>query len=139
MRTDVRNGASPSLTSLVSGILSDVEQLIVQQGQLLRLEIREDLRKARTGAIFLGVGLGVALIGLLLLCVMVPLLLWWAVPELPLWAWFAITGTVFLLVGGGAVYSALKYFQAAATLPESVATVKENVQCLLRPTQSSSR
>jgi len=132
MRNDVLNGSSgTSMTALVGGIVTDIEQLFVQQTQLIRLEIRDDLRKARTGALFLGAGLGVTLIGGLLFCLMMPYLLNWAT-GLPLWACFGIMGAVFLLVGGGALYAALKKFQAAVTLPESAATLKENVACLLR-------
>jgi len=134
MRNDVLNGSSPpSMSALMGGILTDVEQLIVQQTQLIRLEIREDLRKARTGALFLGAGLGVAIVGGLLFCVTLPLLLNWLTNDtLPLWACFGIFGVVFLLGGAGAMYAALKKFQDAASLPESVAAVKENVKCLLR-------
>ena len=132
MRNDVLNGSSgTSMTALVGGIVSDVEQLFVQQTRLLRLEIREDIRKARTGALFLGAGLGVVLIGGLLFCLMMPYLLTWAT-GLPLWASFGIMGVVFLFVGGGGVYAALKKFQSAMSLPESTAALKENVTCLLR-------
>lgn len=134
MRTDVHNGSSsPSMTTLVSGILTDVQQLMAQQSQLLRLEIREDLRKARTGAMFLGVGLGVTAIGGLLFCFMLPYLLNWVTnDQLPLWACFGIFGVVFLLVGGGAAYTAAKKFQDAASLTESTTSLKENFACLLR-------
>jgi hypothetical protein len=133
MRTDVQNGPSgPSMTSLVGGILADVQQLFAQQARLLRLEIREDLQKARTGAIFLGAGLGVMIVGGLLFCLMLPYLLNWLAPALPLWACFGIFGIVFLLVGGGAAYAALNKFRDAASLPESSAALKENVACLLR-------
>src|SRR6185437_12303661 len=113
MRNDVLNGSSqPSMSALMGGILTDVEQLIVQQTQLIRLEIREDLHKARTGAMFLGAGLGVTLVGGLLFCVTLPLLLNWLTNDtLPLWACFGIFGVVFLLGGGGAMYAALKKFQ----------------------------
>jgi len=132
MRNDVLNGSSgQSMTALVGGIVTDIEQLFVQQTQLIRLEIRDDLRKARTGALFLGAGLGVTLIGGLLFCLMMPYLLNWAT-GLPLWASFGIMGAVFLLVGGGAMYAALKKFQSAATMPESAAALKENLTCLLR-------
>jgi hypothetical protein len=132
MRNDVLNGSSAtSLTALVGGIVTDIEQLIVQQTQLVRLEIREDLRKARTGALFLGAGLGIVLVGGLLFCLMPAYLLNWAT-DLPLWACFGIVGAVFLLIGGGAVYAALKKFQDAVTLPDSVTALKENVTCLLR-------
>jgi hypothetical protein len=132
MRNDVLNGSSgTSMTALVGGIVTDIEQLIVQQTRLIRLEIRDDLRKARTGALFLGAGLGVTLIGGLLFCLMMPYLLTWAT-GLPEWASFGIMGALFLLVGGGAVYAALKKFQSAMSLPESTAALKENVTCLLR-------
>jgi uncharacterized membrane protein YqjE len=134
MRNDVLNGSSqPSMSALMGGILTDVEQLIVQQTQLIRLEIREDLHKARTGALFLGAGLGVTLVGGLLFCVTLPLLLNWLTNDtLPLWACFGIFGVVFLLGGGGAMYAALKKFQGAVSMPESATALKENVTCLLR-------
>jgi len=121
------------MSSLVTGILADVQQLFAQQTRLLRLEIREDLHKARTGAIFLGAGLGITAVGGLLFCFMLPYLLFWATNEqIPLWGCFGIFGVVFLLVGAGASYVALKKFQDAAALPESTAALKENVACLLR-------
>lgn len=133
MRTDLRNGASqPSMTSLVGGIFTDVRELMTQQSRLLRLEIREDLRNARIGATYLGVGLGVSAIGGLLLALALPLFLWWLAPQLPLWACFGIFGVVLLLVGGGAAYAAMKHFQEAASLSESSEALKENLTCLLR-------
>jgi len=119
------------MTTLVGGILTDVQQLMAQQTRLLRLEIREDLHKARSGAIFLGAGLGIAAVGGLLLCVMLPLLLHW-LTDWPEWVCFGIFGVLFLFIGGGAAYAAVKKFQGAASLPESTTTLKENMACLLR-------
>ncbi|MHB1425634.1 MAG: phage holin family protein [Gemmataceae bacterium] len=134
MRNDTLNGASqPSMTALMGGILTDVQELIIQQMRLLRLEIREDLRKARTGAIFLGAGLGVTAVGGLLLCVALPLLLH-AVTNWPEWVCFGIFGILFLFIGIGATYAAMKMFQDAASLPESTTTLKENFSCLLKRT-----
>lgn len=134
MRNDTLNGSEQaSVTNLVSGILSDVQQLMAQQTRLLRLEIREDLRKARTGAIVLGAGLGVAAVGGLLLCVMLPLLLH-ALTDWPQWVCFGIFGILFLFLGSGAVYAAMKRIRDASSLPESTTTLKENLTCLLRRT-----
>ena len=133
MRTDIANGSSSTMTTLVSGILADVQQLVGQQMQLLRVEIREDLHKARTGAMFLGAGLGVSVIGGLLLCFMLPHLLHSLTHEqLPLWACFGICGVVLFFVGIGASYAAMKTFQSAASLKESNAALKENLTCLLK-------
>lgn len=132
MRTDTLNGTSQaSMTSLMGGILTDVQELIAQQTRLLRLEIREDLRKARTGAIFLGAGLGVTAVGGLLLCVALPLLLH-ALTHWPEWICFGIFGVLFVFIGIGATYAAMKSFQDAASLPESTTTLKENFSCLLK-------
>jgi protein-S-isoprenylcysteine O-methyltransferase Ste14 len=132
MSNDTLNGSEQaSVTTLVSGILNDVQQLLAQQTRLLRLEIREDLRKARTGAVALGVGLGITAVGGLLFCVMLPLLLA-ALTDWPQWVCFGIFGVLFLFIGGGAVYAAWKKFQDAASLPESTTTLKENLTCLLR-------
>ncbi|MHB1426946.1 MAG: phage holin family protein [Gemmataceae bacterium] len=132
MRNDTLNGSElPSMTTLVSGILGDVQHLMAQQTRLLRLEIREDLHKARTGTIFLGAGLGVAAVGGLLLCVALPLLLN-ALTLWPQWICFGIFGLLFLFIGAGAAYAAMKKFEGAAFLPESTTTLKENLTCLLR-------
>lgn len=134
MRNDTLNGSEQAgVTTLVSGILSDVQQILAQQMRLLRLEIRDDLHKARTGAIVLGAGLGILAVGGLLLCVMLPLLLG-ALTGWPQWICFGIFGVLFLFIGGGAAYAAMKKFQGAASLPESTTTVKENLACLLRRT-----
>lgn len=134
MRTEVHNGPSPpSVTALVSGILADVRDLAVQQTRLVREEVREDMTKARAGAIFLGVGLVLAPIGALQLCLMLPHLLNWAAPEVPLWACYGIFGIVFLLFGGGFAVVALQRFKKAASMRESATALKENVQCLLKP------
>jgi protein-S-isoprenylcysteine O-methyltransferase Ste14 len=132
MRSDTLNGSEqPSMTTLVGGILTDAQELMAQQARLLRLEIREDLRKARTGAVFLGAGLGVAAVGGLFLCVMLPLLLH-ALTNWPEWICFGIFGVLFFFIGLGATYAAVKKFQAAATLSETTTTLKENFTCLLR-------
>lgn len=132
MSDEATNGASqPSMTSLMSGILADVQQLMAQQSQMLRLEIRDDLRKARTGMIFLGAGLGVTAVGGLLLCFMLPLLLHW-LSDWPEWVCFGSVGVLLLLLGSGVTYTAVQKFQDAAALPKSTATLKENMACLLR-------
>src|ERR1700730_6002425 len=108
------DGQSPpkrSTTTLVSGIIADAQHLIQQQLAMFRQEIRDDLRKSRDAALELAVGVGITLIGSALLLIMLPLLLHWAAPELPLWACFGIVGGVLTAVGGILVYVGVKKFE----------------------------
>src|SRR5882672_1580489 len=81
---------SPNLTRLVSGIIDDAASLIGQQASMLRAEIREDLRRTKQAAKFLGFGLILAAAGILFLAVGLVPLLGWLAPSLPTWACWAI-------------------------------------------------
>jgi len=129
MANDLRTESESSVTSLVTGIINDAQRLIEQQLKLFREEIREDLHKTKEASTFLGVGLAVCFLGAMALVLMVPLLLSWVWPALPLWGSFAIVGGVLALVGGGLVYTAVKQFESFNPLPDqSVEGLKENVQ-----------
>jgi hypothetical protein len=126
---DVQIPSERSITTLVSGIIADAQQLIQQQFTMFRQEIREDFRKTKEAALPLALGLAITLAGSALLVVMLPLLLHWAVPELPLWACFGILGGVLAALGGILVYAGVKRFQAFNPLPDqSVEAFEENLR-----------
>ena len=90
----------PSMTGLVSGIVSDIEQLVEQQFALLRQETKEEMREALVAGQQFAVG---ALAGLLAGVAAVAALslgLWAAVAWLPLWAGFTIVGSILAIVSG---------------------------------------
>jgi hypothetical protein len=129
---DARDSSSqPGTSPLLSGIVADVRQLMEQQAQLLRLEIREDLRKARTGMILLGASLGIVASGGLLLCFMLPWLLHW-LTDWPEWLCCGLFGVLFLALGVLAAYTGFNKLRQSASLSESTAALKENLVCLLR-------
>src|SRR5262249_56859778 len=101
MATDLRTAPEPSVTALVTGMVNDAEELVKQEMALLKHEVKEDIRKTKEAVLSLALGLGITLIGSLLLCLMLPLLLNWAVPDLPLWVCFGIVGAVITALGGG--------------------------------------
>ena len=49
--------------SLVGGIMNDAKDLLVQEWTMTKLEVQEELRKAKTAAIALGIGIGSLLSG----------------------------------------------------------------------------
>jgi hypothetical protein len=141
MATDVLSPPEPfaaaperSVTTLVSGIIADAQNLIQQQLAMFRQEIRDDLRKSRDAALAMGVGIGITLIGSALLLIMLPLLLNWAAPELPLWACFGIVGGVLTALGGILVYAGVKKFESFNPLSEkSIEAFKENLKWTTSP------
>jgi hypothetical protein len=123
-----------SITTLVSGIIADAQHLIQQQLAMFRQEIRDDLRKTRDAAVALAAGAGITLLGSVLLVLMLPLLLNWTAPELPLWACFGIVGGVLAALGGVLVYAGVKKFESFNPLSDkSIEAFKENLKWTTSP------
>lgn len=124
-----------SMTTLVTGIINDAQELFQQQLALTRREIQDDLRKTRDALVSLAVGAGVAALACILLGMALAHLLDWLWPELPLWGGFAIVGGVLAVAGGALLYLGIHKFQSFNPLPdESAQALRENVQWLRNPT-----
>lgn len=133
MLNDLGTVPSPSITGLVTGIINDAQDLMKQQMTLFRHELQVDIRKTKEGALSLGVGLGVASLGGLLLSMMLVHLLQALAPEMPLWACYGVIGGVLIGVGGILCYAGKKIFDSFSPLPnESVQALKENVRWITK-------
>lgn len=133
MPSGTATGNGASLTGLVTGILSDAQDLMKQQVALLRTEIREDFRKTKEAGLTMIGGAICAAVGGLLLCLMVVYLLHWAT-ELPLWGCFAIVGGLLSLVGAALIWAGKAKFETFNPLPDqSAEALKENVQWMTNP------
>jgi len=124
-----------SLASLVSGIVSDAQELIKQQFVLLTREMRQELNQAKNAAISVGVGVAITAVGgFFLLFTLVYLLKEYT--TLPMWACFGIVGGT--LVAAGVAFLFLGKKEAAnvdiALPPETTESLKENWQWLKHPT-----
>jgi hypothetical protein len=120
--------SEPSLAQLLTGIVNDAKELMRQELALAKHEIREDLRKTTKAMLSLGVGIGVAAIGGLLLILMLVHLLN-ALAGLPLWACYGIVGGLFLIIGGVLLLLAKNTIARIDVVPpQTVETMKENVQ-----------
>src|ERR671919_1696482 len=92
--------SEPTLTQLLTGLMNDVKELLRQELALAKHEVRQELRQTLLVVVFLGIGVGIAAIGGLLLILMLVHLLH-ALTALPLWACYGIVGGLF--AGGGVV------------------------------------
>jgi len=126
---------SPSLTSLVAGIVDDLQRLIRQELRLAKTEMQQEWEKTKTAAASMAAG--VALLGLaaVLTCFMFVHLLATYVTAIPLWGWFGIVGGL-LAIGGGLLIAAgrAKAAEIHAVPPQTAETIKENVQWLRNQT-----
>jgi len=145
MATEVQNQPEQqSLTTLVTGIVNDFQDLVKQQLQLTRREIEADLRKTREAASLWALGLGVVFLGAITLCLMLAHLIHWlAIPAtaagydpaaIPLWACYLIVGAVLVGGGGCLVLAGKKKIDSVHPLDNpATQALKENVQWLSTP------
>lgn len=124
-----------SLGTLLSGIFHDGERLLQQQIELTKTEIKQDFETSTKSAAVMGVSIGVAFVGALLLSFMLVYFLSWLIEGLPLWASFGITGAIILVVGIVLFQSAKKTLKENNPLypEESIKQAKENLECLVHP------
>src|SRR5262249_36526553 len=103
MATQVQNNPEISTVSLVSGMINDAQELFKHQLELFKAELEQDMEKAREGSLVFVAGVGLASVGLIVLVLALAHLLFWAVPALPLWGWYAITGGVVIAAGSAMI------------------------------------
>jgi hypothetical protein len=123
-----------STATLVSGIIADAQHLIGQQLAMFRQEIQDEVRKGVHAAVALAAGVGITMAGSAMVLWMLPLLLHWTVPELPLWACLGIVGSVVAAVGGGLALLGVRKIRSCSPLSnEAVEALKENFTWTTHP------
>jgi len=140
MATEVQNCSEPAVSTLVTGIVSDLHDLLKQQLQLTRREIEEDLRKAREAASLFALGAGICFLGGIALCFMMVYLLYWLASHMadpasfPLWACHGVVGLVLVVIGASLAYVGRQKLQSVNPLDnQATEALKENVQWLTTP------
>lgn len=122
-----RADGEPTMTELVSGIADDAKQLLRQQFQMFRAEVREDLRRTLSAVKYMGLGAAAVAIGVLFLVIALPLLINWLF-QLPSFAGWAIIGGLFVILGGIALFAGRRMFQKFNPLPDkSLNALEENL------------
>ena len=114
----------PTLTELVTGIAEDAQRLLKQQYQMLRAEIKEDIRRTKSALTYMSAGIVASLIGVVFLVVAVPLLVNWLF-NLPDWAGWAIVGIVMLLLGIVGLFAGKRIFDKNNPLPDKTLNALE--------------
>jgi uncharacterized membrane protein YqjE len=130
------DNSGPTIAQLVSDLMADASQLIHQEVALAKHEIHGEIRKTTGALAALGVGIGLAALGGLLLIIMVVHLLN-ALTPLPLWACYGIVGGACAIGGLIALYMGKQRISQIDIVPQhTVATVKENVRWIKEKTRA---
>ncbi|HET9372640.1 MAG TPA: phage holin family protein [Vicinamibacterales bacterium] len=115
-----------SIAAVLTDIVGNLQQIIRAEVRLAKVEVREEVGKARRGALFMAAGglLLVLALGAVMLSAIYALALVW-----PAWAAaLAVAGTI-ALVGGLVLGAGMKQFKDVSLKPpRTVATVQENIQ-----------
>jgi hypothetical protein len=143
MANDLHPSTEQSTTSLVSGILDDFETLVKKQMELTRVEIINEIYKARDAALSLTIGAGVAFLAAVSLFFGVVRLIHWATGPagmdpawLPLWACYFIIGGVLALIAGALLITAIVKLRSIKPLQNpATEALKENVKWVTHPTK----
>lgn len=121
----------PDLSTLIGDLVGHAERLVGQQLDLLRSEVREELRRAGGAALSFGTGAGVLAAGGFLVPPMLAHLLH-RHTKLPLWACYGLLAGALGAAGVGLLARARR--QAAGlhlpALPETTAGLQENLTWL---------
>jgi uncharacterized membrane protein YqjE len=122
-----------SMTDLVNGILRDAQELVRQQFDLVRVEIKAEFRQAVRAAVLLAVGSLVLVPAAFLLCNMLVYMLV-ELAGLRVWASYGIVGGVFAVLGAVLILVGVQRFRSVKPLPDqSVEAIKENVRWMTNP------
>jgi hypothetical protein len=121
--TATENHTDQSMSSLVAGIVGDIQDLLKQQIALTRREITDDLRKSKQAAGLLTIGGSLLFLSTIMLSLTaVYLLHWLSSPagsdpaSVPLWGCYAIVGAVFLALGVPMIVAGKKEFDSVHLL-----------------------
>lgn len=121
-----------SVTGLIRKLADDLTTLLSKEVSLAKAELREAAQEAKSGAIGLAAGGGLAFAGLLFLLLAVTFAL---ANVVPMWAASAIVGVVVLVIGLMMVSAGKKKMEPGAFVPErTVNAVQEDKDLARRAT-----
>lgn len=122
---------TPSLSSLLGGIVTDMHKLIEEHLELLRLEVQDDFEKSKAALLPMAIGSGLVVSAGILLLAMLVGWLCWLYPTIPWFGWSGILA-LFLATVGSILYIVGKAkLNDVQPMPEvTLQTVKESIQCI---------
>lgn len=135
MGDERKRGSEEDLGEILAGIAGDAQKLLDQQLQLLRSEVRQEVREAKSAAASLGAGAGLVATGGVLSTLMLVHLLHRST-RAPLWCCYGIVGGMCGAIGAGLLRSGGQNLANRQLLPlaQTGEAIKENLTWLKEQT-----
>jgi hypothetical protein len=133
MAANLQTESGASVSELVGGIIHDAQNLLAQQLALFKQEMRDDIQKARDGALSLALAAGLLLVGGGLLCLMLVALLH-EQGGLLWWQSFGIVGGILALVGGVLAILGREKLRTVSAAEKTAKGLEENLEWKTKPT-----
>ena len=128
MADRISTESPPSMTSLLGGIVSDIQTLIRQEIALAKTEMMREWDKAKDAAGSMAAGAAVLAVGGILLCLALVAFLH-EVALLPWWVAFLLVGATLAVLGAVMYYTGRnKAAQVHVVPPQTAETMRENVE-----------
>lgn len=128
-----------SIRGLIRGILGDIRTLIREEIALARVEMREQVGRARAAAVSFGIAAGALAFGGIFLLVAIAMgianVLNW-----PTWTGFLIVAVLLSIVGVVTLSSGRRQIRTVHAVPEeTVTTLKENSEWIAKRLSSAKK
>jgi len=128
MPVHIESPQDARVSTLIGEIVHEMQQLIVDQLKLFKVEIKHDLSRMLQAVIPLGVGALIVFTSIILFGIGGSELLCWLAPALPLWAGFLIIGGAVGLIGAGLVVAGIVMLRNIKPAATALKGLEENVQ-----------
>ena len=136
-KTDIEN--RPGIMQLVSGILRDATDIISKEMMAARLEMREELEKAKSSVMLMGIAAVALVIGSILLAFTLVYLLQ-ELSGLDLWICYAIIGAAISAVGLIILYAGKQRASRTNLVPTgTIENAKEDARWVTRKVKYEAR
>jgi uncharacterized membrane protein YqjE len=124
--------ADRTISTVLSDIVANLQDIVRSELRLAKTEVTEELGKARTAGILIGVGTLLVIFSTLFLLLAGVYALSNVMPG---WAAALIVGTGAGLIAALCFGLGIRRFKSVRAAPKTVATVKENVEWAKQPTR----
>ncbi|MEP7246750.1 MAG: phage holin family protein [Gammaproteobacteria bacterium] len=114
-----------SIAVVLQDIVSNIQDIVRSEVRLARTEVGEELAKARSAGVLVGVGVVAAVFSALFLLLAAVYALSRVMPE---WAAALIVAIGIAIVAGVALAVGIKQFKTVQPAPKTAASLKENVE-----------